>query len=352
MRFIFFLVAVLLGSHLAQAQKPTQGELKIFQKSPIGRYFLADMSSPATKIELGWGSNSKGYNVSPVNQDERIFLHESNLGVVVPFLSKHHTKQGKSAWWSVSFPLYANIWIDFTEPITGPVLNTDFRYSLFEINYVQEINWKFVKNFAVKWIPFSHESTHIGDELTIYRSINDFPIVRVDVSYESTEFMLSLNDPAGSSGTNYAFRMGSRILLTPRLGYYRMSSYEGNTSKLNKSRKWFEYYFQYQFQHPIGSINGNPLQFVVSSELRNRIQYGYPYYMDDPERKAGLIEMEVREQRRWCYNGYAGLALPLSEKTGTRIGLYLRYYHGINPHGQFRNIPSYQFAGLSLIFEN
>jgi hypothetical protein len=33
------------------------------------------------------------------------------------------------------------------------------------------------------------------------------------------------------------------------------------------------------------------------------------------------------------------------------FGAYLRGYIGPNPHGQFRNIPLYNFVGLSFIYE-
>jgi hypothetical protein len=34
------------------------------------------------------------------------------------------------------------------------------------------------------------------------------------------------------------------------------------------------------------------------------------------------------------------------------IGGYFRYYTGINPHGQFRNIPRYIFFGIALVYDN
>ena len=33
------------------------------------------------------------------------------------------------------------------------------------------------------------------------------------------------------------------------------------------------------------------------------------------------------------------------------FGTYLRAYTGINPHGQFRNIPFYDFVGLTFVYE-
>jgi hypothetical protein len=150
---------------------------RFFAQRDFGRYFVSDIYAPFTKIHAGWGLNLREYNISSSRYAAYVPYNETSLGVEIPvYLFSRKSRGGKQSKFSVSIPVSANIWFDFLEDETAPILNTDYRFALVELNYFQETNWGPIKNFSVKFIPFFHESTHIGDELTLFGSRATSPL--------------------------------------------------------------------------------------------------------------------------------------------------------------------------------
>ena len=104
-----------------------------------------------------------------------------------------------------------------------------------------------------------------------------------------------------------------------------------------------ETYFQYQSQFTSGWLAGKKKHFILSAELRNRVKFGYPFFItpgDDPT---------FFEEHRLSFNGYLGRKFKSYPDKYPNFGAYLRAYTGTNPHGQFRNVPFYNFVGVALI---
>lgn len=353
-----FILALLLISRIiftwAQTSTSTS-EKAFFHQRDFGKYFIADVYAPFTKVHVGAGLNLSEYNISTSRNALYVLYNETNLGVEIPiFSSIRYRKGGKVTKWSVSLPISTNIWFDFFEQITAPILNTDYRFATGEINYLRQVNSRWLKNYAIKFIPLFHESTHLGDELTLFRQADSLPVVRVNVSYEVSELALTLNDPDGSTDNNHAFKIGARFLLNPSKGWYSIRSEEGDTARVVASRRWLEAYVQYQHQRSKGILASKKAVSILSLEVRNRVKFGYPFYLSQLNNgTTKLIEATNNEEYRPSLNGYIGWKFTSDpQKHPARFGIYLRGYLGINPHGQFRNIPFYQFAGIAFIFEN
>jgi len=164
---------------------------RFFNQRNYGKYFVSDIDAPITNISLGYWTNSIEYNIRKIRDNKALIpLVEITLGTELPLLNWSKEKYSMS----ISLPFRFNLWLDKFEEITAPVINTDYQIGL-EINYLRPVNSKSIKNLGIKFTPLMHESTHIGDEITIYRIKNNFPITRVNVSYEATEIAIQINDP-------------------------------------------------------------------------------------------------------------------------------------------------------------
>jgi len=245
--------------------------------------------------------------------------------------------------------------MDMAESSTHPIINTEYRIGTLEINYLYDLQFlgiDFIRNAGLKFIPFFHESSHIGDELTIYRKDAGLPITRVNPTGNTAELSLVLNDENGSQAGNHSFKAGTRIIYFEDTGFYTMRPEEGDTSKITHTGNRFEWYGQYQWNGTSGFIKNPRISTVFSLELRNRVLFDYPYYNIDPKSSIGPAEFNSDRKHVPSFNGYVGWRYRPSEEKPSYLGLYLRFYVGANPHGQFRNIPTYRYYALSLVYEN
>jgi hypothetical protein len=309
------------------------------------RPFWADMHSTIGRMEVATITNSAEYDLGKMGGDYRLHTF-ANIGADFPLW--HGNFADGQYGLAVTLPLFMNVWLDLFEPVTAPVVNTDYRFGAPEFAFIHRTNKGFLKNYAIKVTPWKHESTHIGDELTIMRRDEGLPITRVNVSYNYTELALTLNDPNGSLRANHGFRIGALLIHDFEKSWYSMREVEGDCSKLAPMKSPYEFYLQYQYQT---NESKNHFQGIASVELRNRVKYGYPTYNTDE--KGEWIETFTPEQRTWTINAFLGFRYCHPKLNGyfSKLGLGLRVYHGINPYGQFRSQPNFSQFGVALIFE-
>jgi hypothetical protein len=100
------------------------------------------------------------------------------------------------------------------------------------------MNNVYVKNISFKLTPFAHESTHLGDELTIYGSQNIEQFYRVNVSYEYYELGLTINDPDTLSGNILSLKFGFMGFINHTKGYYSFAENEIGDRTFYPSQRW------------------------------------------------------------------------------------------------------------------
>ena len=244
------------------------------------------------------------------------------------------------------------------ERTTAPVVNTGYRFGVFEFGFIHRFReplevWKFgIKNYSLRISPLKHECAHIGDELTIHRKDDGLNITRVNVSYNYAEFIVTLNDPDGSTRRNHGIRFGMLMLHNWRRGYYDILPQEADPNVVEPSHRPFEFWVQYQYQ----SKSHHSFQTIGSLEIRQRERYNYPFshsgFLQD------FYNAHPKIAERWqvdkmCVNIYAGIRYNNPKRSGyfSKIGIGWHFYFGINPYGQFRSQPNFSQMGLSLIFE-
>ena len=321
-----------------------------------GRPFWADINPTLVSTELSLTTNSPEYDWAQTDETYRFFLF-ANLGVNLPIWSGDFS--GGKFSLCLAAPFIISVWLDVFEPVTAPVINTDYRAGAPGIAFLHRFRSPFelfprwrvgIYNYSFLLSPFIHESTHIGDELTIYRKDDQLEITRVNVSYNFSEFVLTVNDPENSLRMNHAFRFGLMLLHNVKKGWYSIIPEEADDKNVIQSHIPFETYFQYQFQ---SDSFGSGFQFILSWELRIRERYNYPFSYSSEQNnyfENGSFASEALRQS--CLNIFAGVRYNNPESNYfSRTGLGIRAYTGINPHGQFRSQLFYNQWGIVILFE-
>jgi hypothetical protein len=128
---IYFIPVLLLLSNDIIGQPDTSYHSSFFKKRDFGQYFLSDHFAPIFKLGIGASATGLEYdiNASVRVQKGGFIFSEPVLGTQIPiyyFKSNNHK-------FSVSIPVSFSVWFDFTETRTAPIINTDYRFALSEM---------------------------------------------------------------------------------------------------------------------------------------------------------------------------------------------------------------------------
>jgi len=315
---ILFLVSTIMT--FAQ----TKDHFSLFTNRSFYKPFVSEISSTLSNVSIGSAKNT-----SPAKELNTTFT-EIHLGADFPLLYG----EGESFGWAVFLPVsFHMLWAPFEET-TAPIINNDYRFGL-SFAGIKYFNGSLIKNLSFKITPFAHESTHLGDEISIFGVQNLENFYRVNVSYEYYELGITINDPDTLTGNLFSVRLGLMGLINPTKGYYGFFENEIGDKPVYPSKRWAEFYVNLNYNKNSGFLTTKSWKPSISLEIRNRVKYEY--------------EKEEKADREWCINAFIGYNyIPRKTKGVKSVGHYFRYYDGINPHGQFRNI-YYRFIGYSLV---
>ena len=345
--FIFFI----LNFYCSAQEEPNRFWTGIARPAIFGKPFWADMHSTLIRAELAYATNSPDYDWGGFNTNYRPFVF-TNLGADIPVWSGNFA--GGKYGLSITIPIIMDVWLDRFEWITSPVINTSYRFGVFNTNFLYRFDSPMqlfphfnLYNWALKVSFLTHESTHIGDELTIHRKNSDFPITRIDVAANFFELIFTVNDPDGQTRLNHGFKFGFLFLYGFTTGWYTVLESEANPEFVSPSRFPFELFIQYQFQSALFSKG---FQVIASVEYRLRERYKYPF--SHSKNMNGAMVQDSNIHLVNCFHIFAGIRYNnQSNNYFSKIGVGVRYYYGLNPYGQFRSMPHYRQIGLAVIFE-
>lgn len=237
-------------------------------------------------------------------------------------------KWGVGFWLPVSFHMVE----DFKDP-SAPILNTDYRFS----GMLKAQRGLTDKSRLGTRLQVGHESTHIGDEFTLAarRTRPDFE--RVNVSYEYWEYGVSFETDQGTDGKHHlTFRHGGIGLLDPKKGFYAAESLEPGGRTIPRSAHNYEPSFGFQWYLEEDTLKGfGPF---LSVDARHKTIYNYRKASDD-EKEDRQASFNVLFGLRRVERGFLEKGVP---------DLFIRYYHGVNPAGQFRSQRDYQLIGFGI----
>ena len=316
-----------------------------FTYAPYGKSLLSDVHPNFVRFEMVGNTNHQAYDFTHSGKGFRPST-QGCFGMDLPLWNGNF---GADKRVGLSFTLSASayLWMDLFESQTSPVLNTDYRIGMPTHTFIHRLNRKFLKNYSIAWSPFKHESTHVGDEIQIQRVEAGYAIRRVNVSYNYTELVFTLNEPEDRSVQCHTFRAGLMLLWSPEEGWYSIkeSAGDGPSSMAHARLSPVEAYFQYQYQTP---TSRHGFQGIVSAEIRNRVVYGYDLTAKEDDEDSGSSDY-----RRFTYNLFLGMRYNIPGYDGyfSRFALGVRLYHGNCPFGHFRSIDNFSQVGVAFVFQ-
>ena len=266
------------------------------------------------------------------------FVWQITLGRELPIVGvRTQTDDGRAGvgewgiglWIPVSFHM-----IEDHKDESAPIVDTDYRFGMMaKFQYgLSDESW-----LGVRFVPWAHESTHLGDEYTIIAQ-QTFPgppplgFERVNPSFEYLEYGVSYERMFGAN--MLTVRHGG-IKLHGDDGYYSDHLIGETTPTLTPSEKNFEPSFGMEVR---GWAMGNR-DWFASLDLRHKLAYKF-------HRLAG-----EDETKHWSYSLAVGRTVP--EQSNNRILLkdyFIYLYRGVNPFGQLREQSDFWFAGIGWTF--
>jgi hypothetical protein len=318
------------------------------------------------------------FSVEPGNR----LAWEVSLGREIPIFTRSNFddatrglrgSQGFGVWVDVSFHMLE----DMGKDPSNPIINTDYRFSLAKLKYYRVISvapatpgpnpvrrWR---SIAVRADLYHHESTHLGDEFVINGQGAHPDFERQNVSFEFWDLAGAFNWERGDD-LKHSVRGGTTGLVNPSNGYYSDHTLTfpiESQREVFKSRRNFEPYVQYEFHAPHRTENAvDPFGTPGGGVPGPGLQTGAGAF-ERPARWAPFVSMDLRrrivldfnkasadekEETQWSINLLGGI---WSQPGNFRFAIkeiYLRYYYGVNPHGQLRNQDDFWLVGLGVNF--
>jgi hypothetical protein len=313
----------------SRASGQTKPDVWMFRDLPYYEPLTAEPR--AARVELTVPAWAKGFPHSEEPGDR--FAWQITLGRELPILGLRSEKLdgrvGESEWglglWTpVSFHMIE----DFKDE-SAPIVDTDYRFgTMVKFQYgIKEDLW-----LGVKFVPWAHESTHLGDEYTIIAQRNP-AFKRVNPSFEYYEYGLSIEKVFGADRLHLTARHGG-INLWGEDGYYSDHLLGEDARTLPRSTKNYEPSFGLEVRgRQIGSRH-----LFASVDARHKLVYAF-------ERVPGETE-----EKQWSLKFAAGLVAPEGKDGVPLKAIYLHYYRGVNPYGQLRAQKDFWTVGIGWIF--
>lgn len=291
----------------------------------------------AARILLVFPGWSKEFPHSVLPGDR--FAWQVTMGREIPIVGYQRERIGLARFapgkWGVGFwvPISFHVIEDFKDD-SNPIVDTDYRFGMM---VKAQVGLPGRAWLSVRFVPWAHESTHLGDEYTIFAQRRlDFE--RVNVSYEYHEYGVSYEKSFGRNSL-LTIRHGG-ISLWGSDGYYSNHLLGTDAATLSPTEKNYEPSFGAEFRFPkrVGVIGSQGRQLVASVDFRHRLQYSFHHPASGDERRRPTWTIAV------------GRAVLEGDRRFLRS--YFGYFtHGVNPYGQLREQYPFWAAGIGWVFQ-
>lgn len=251
---------------------------------------------------------------------------------------------GIGVWLPLSFHMIE----DLSKDPSRPILDTDYRFGAqLKVQYGLPGAWgtRTQTHIGLKF-QAGHESTHVGDEFTI-SAIEHYPdtFLRVNVSYEYYDVALTFEPNFGAGARHHLrFRAGRVWLWHPQVGWYTETHLLYPLGAvIAPSRRNAEPYGEVEFTYALPGKQGRPsaTSVIASVDIRDRTVFQYQAILTHEEPSEISVNSMIGLRYKRSSEGLTGRISPT---------LYLRYYHGVNPNGQFRSQAHFSLYGVGVEF--
>ena len=277
----------------------------------------------AARIKLLLPAWSAAFPDSIDDSDGR-FAWQVSLGRELPIvafatelLNQGRVGRGQFGF-ALSTPIGFHMIEDFKDP-SSPIVDTDYRFGF---TTKTQYGLRDDMQLGIRFVPWAHESTHLGDEYVLVASENpDFE--RINVSYEYWEVGVSVETEAWTLRGGGLKPWGSD-------GYYSDHLLGSDATTLTKSTKNFELSLGAEYRFPVWKGR----RLYVSADTRNKLRYTYHATPANPE------------ERQWSTNAQVGRTLEEDSGDSPLQDYFVQVYYGVNPYGQLRSQKSYWSVGF------
>ena len=309
--------------------------LWLFESRPVFEPLRAGVRDVNMSAAIGWADRVE-FLVTP---DERRFVWDIDVGAEMPIVGWESQSMAAGElvagahavglWFPISFHMIE----DLAGDESNPIINNDYRFGL-----MGKAAYGLTDSRSVGLrLHVGHESTHLGDEFSIAGQ-RAFPqsFERINVSWEYLDVTGQLRQIL-SNDHWYSIRLGVTSTLPLRDTYYSTgqgSLTESPRGEVTPSRNWFDPHVgvEYEAEGLLGQVGS----VYASTEIRWRSIYDY----HKPVTGAA-------EDRQMSINFVIGARKSGYSQLG-RFSPFVRFYQGVNPHGQFRNQRDFSFVGFGI----
>ncbi len=334
MRRAFVIAAWLLLSQSIRADDARDGHWWMFEDRRYYPALIAGVRDPhLSALALGFGDRVAFQS----KKDSPRRIWDIDAGAEIPLFGWENYESdvppkgsvGVGLWIPVDFHVIE----DFADR-SAPIVNTDYRFGgMIKLQYGLMNGRRLSGRLHV-----GHESTHIGDEFTI-NARREFrgDFERINVSWEYLDLGVMYDVPR-----HWNVRGGVTATLPFGDSYYFTdpdSLTESPRQPVTPSENWWDPYagFEVTKQNLIPATDKREgYDAYASVEMRWRSVYDY--HKADPG---------AAEERQASFNVIVGIKLVGNDALGY-ASPFIRYYRGVNPHGQFRNQKDYTEYGIGL----
>lgn len=264
-----------------------------------------------------------------VENDQSRLGWDIDVGAELPIVGYDFGEEGGVGLW---IPIDFHMIEDFVDE-SAPIVNTDYRFSGM-LKYRRELGDN--RAFAAR-LQFGHESTHLGDEFSIHaQQHSPATFERINVSWEYLDlgalYAWSVNE------TTWNARGGVTMTVPFGDSYYQTGPGSITTpGGLTESKNWWDPYLGLELTRN-GALFHETYDLYASSELRWRSVYNYhKVNPDSSEERQASVNLIVGIKKNGTGKGGVGRASP-----------FVRFYRGVNPHGQFRNQKDFTELGIGV----
>lgn len=329
-----FAPVLLLAGIVTPAAAQDGPKIDFLKDRPFYEPLLAEPRPARTMLLIpAW---SKEFPDS-VNKGAR-FAWQISLGDELPILTLSNDHGGgalgsKGTWGlGLWVPLSFHVIEDFKDD-SNPIVDTDYRFGF--MTKFQCFCFEKMK-LGARFVPWAHESTHLGDEYTIFAQQQNPDFERINVSHEEWEYGISLEgDGLFKDDDMWKLRHGGKQPWSSG-GYYSNHLLGSEEPDLTPSQRNFEPSFGVEYR--FAPRKPASRQFYLSADLRHQLIYNYHQTPENPEEK------------QWSINFQVGTAVQ-EDTHGTPLKqLFFQISRGVNPYGQLRSQRDFWSAGLGFVF--
>lgn len=276
-----------------------------------------------------------------VSRDGTRFGWDIDLGAELPIFGRDpvdstfmNGRPPAGRWsWGFWIPVDFHMIEDFRDT-SAPIVNTDYRFS----GMVKVIRGLPNDRWISGRVQYGHESTHLGDEFSLHAE-HAFPTTfeRINVSWQYLDIGAAYDWPI--RGSRWSVRGGVTSTFPFRQSYYSVDLNSITISRIGPvtpSKNWYDPYAGAEVRRD-HALFRQTWDVYASAELRWRSVYDY--------HKASANQSEERQP---SVNLIAGIVKNGAANMIGRPSPFVRFYHGVNPHGQFRNQKNYTEAGIGI----